>query len=82
MRIVAFRSGMIDHTLLTMLAKKNGKLAEEIVREVVPSVAEYQTEPAVYHRARRRILAALDGDSNAATSEERPAFGVGPKLPN
>ena len=62
MRIVAFRSGLVDHTLLTMLAEKDGKLAEEIAREVVPSATEYRTDPAVYHAARRRILAALDGE--------------------
>ncbi|HUT91621.1 MAG TPA: DUF4091 domain-containing protein [Thermoguttaceae bacterium] len=62
MRIVAFRSGLVDHTLLTMLAEKDGKLAEEIAREVVPSATEYRTDPAVYHNARRRILAALDGE--------------------
>lgn len=60
MRIVAFRSGLTDHTLLTKLAEKDPKLAEDIVRRIVPSATEYQTDPAVYHAARRQILSALD----------------------
>ena len=60
MRIVAFRSGLIDHTLLTMLAEADPKLAEEIVRGIIPSATEYRTDPAVYHAERRRILIALD----------------------
>jgi hypothetical protein len=63
MRIVAFRSGLVDHTLLAMLAEKDGKVAEEIVRKIVPSATEYRTDPAAYHAARRRILDALDGES-------------------
>ena len=62
MRIVAFRSGMIDHTLLTMLAEKNEQLARDIVRDIVPSVTRYQTNASVYHDARRRILLALDDE--------------------
>ena len=60
MRIVAFRSGLIDHTLLGMLAEKDERVAEELVQEIVPSATGYQTDPAAYHAARRRILAALD----------------------
>lgn len=60
MRIVAFRSGLIDHTLLTMLAEKDAKLAAEISDGVVPSATEYRTDPAAYHAARRRILSVLD----------------------
>jgi len=60
MRIVAFRSGLIDHTLLTMLAETDPKLAEDIVRGIISSATEYRTDPAVYRAARRRILIALD----------------------
>jgi hypothetical protein len=59
MRIVAFRSGLIDHTLLTMLAEKDGALAAEIADSLVPSATEYSTDPAAYHAGRRRILEAL-----------------------
>jgi hypothetical protein len=60
MRIVAFRSGLIDHTLLAKLGETNRRLAEKIACEVIPSATEYHTDPAVYHAARRRILVALD----------------------
>ena len=60
MRIVAFRSGLIDNTLLTMLAERDRRLAEDIVGAVILSATEYHTDPAVYHAARRRILFALD----------------------
>ena len=60
MRIVAFRSGLIDHTLLIMLAEKDDELSDEIVRGMVPSATEYTTDPAVYHAARGRVLSALD----------------------
>ncbi len=60
MRIVAFRSGMIDHTLLTMLAEKDPTQASRIALEIAPEAIDYQTDPAVYHAARRRILSALD----------------------
>ena len=61
MRIVAFYSGMIDHTLLTMLAEKDRALAEALALEIIPEATRYQTDPATYHAARRRILSALDG---------------------
>ncbi len=60
MRIVAFRSGLIDHTLLTMLAEKDEKLAAKITERLFPSATEYETDPAAYHSARRQILRALD----------------------
>ena len=60
MRIVAFRSGLIDHTLLTMLAEKDAQLAARITDRLVPSSTEYQIDPAAYHAARKQILNALE----------------------
>lgn len=60
MRIVAFRAGLIDHTLLTMLAEEDKDLAVQITDTLIRSATDYLTEPAVYHAARRRILEALD----------------------
>jgi hypothetical protein len=60
MRIVAFRSGLVDHTLLTKLAETDRSLAEDLVRTVIVSATQYRTDPAAYHAARRRILRALD----------------------
>ncbi len=35
-------------------------LAEAFAHEIVPAATRYQTNPAIYHDARRRILSALD----------------------
>jgi hypothetical protein len=50
----------LNHTLLTMLAETDAKLAAEITDSLIPSATEYSTDPAAYHAARRRVLAALD----------------------
>ena len=60
MRIVAFRAGLIDHTLLTMLANEDEDLAVQITGTLIRSATDYSTDPAAYHAARRRILEALD----------------------
>ena len=60
MRILAFRTGLIDHALLTMLAKKDKELVMQITNTLVPSATEYETRPAPYHTARRQLLTALD----------------------
>ena len=59
MRVLAFRDGVVDYTLLSMLAAKDRSAAEAIVRTVVRSATDYETESSVYHRARRALLDAL-----------------------
>jgi hypothetical protein len=66
MRIVAFREGLTDHTLLSMLAESDASIAEGIARQIVPSATDYPTDPARYRAARRRILDALEGESAPA----------------
>lgn len=61
MRIVAYRAGLIDHTLLSTLGEVDPEAAAGIAREVFPSPTAYSTDPAVYQAARRRVLLALDG---------------------
>jgi hypothetical protein len=60
MRIVSFREGLLDNALLTMLAERSGASAADVVRQVVRSPADFERDPAAYHRARRSILEALD----------------------
>ncbi len=60
LRMVAFRDGLLDHALLTMLRRRNPAQAEAILRSVVPSPKAAAREPAAYHRARRELLARLD----------------------
>ena len=43
-----------------IIAEGGPELAEKIVDEIFPSATEYQTDPTVYHSARRQILLALD----------------------
>lgn len=59
MRMVAFREGLIDHTLLTMLARKDARKADRITKTVVRSLTDYEREPGPYHEARKALLDAL-----------------------
>lgn len=59
LRQVAFREGMIDHTLLSMLAERQPERADRIMRDIARSIRDYATEPAAFHRARRHLLVAL-----------------------
>ena len=59
LRVIAFRAGVLDYTLLTMLAQKDAAAAEAIVKTVVRGATDYETAPSAYHRARRALLEAL-----------------------
>lgn len=60
MRMVAFRDGMLDHQLLTMLAQKNQAMADSISNNIAKSLIDYKRDAASYHRARKELLNALD----------------------
>jgi len=60
MRMVAFRAGLLDHTLLKMLAKKDQARADEIMQKIARTVVNYEKDPQAYHRARKSLLTALD----------------------
>ncbi len=60
-RMVAFRDGMVDHALLTQLAKIDPEAARSITDRIVRSLVDYSQRPADYHRARAMLLEALDG---------------------
>jgi hypothetical protein len=60
MRALAFREGVQDHALLTMLAKHDKGRADAIVAEIVQSLTDYATAPASFHRVREMMLRALD----------------------
>lgn len=59
-RIVSFREGLIDHALLTMLEKRNPKLAKDMVTTIVPNITTFERNPVAYHQTRTAILEALD----------------------
>lgn len=60
MRMIAFRDGMIDHTLLKMLEAKNRKKADEIMNLIARTALDYESKPAVYHKTRKTLLEILD----------------------
>ena len=59
MRMVAFREGLLDHTLLTMLARSDRGKADEIMQGIARSLYDFERRPEPYHRARRELLEAL-----------------------
>jgi hypothetical protein len=60
LRMVAFRDGLVDYTLLSMLAERDSKRADEIMGGIARTIADYEREPEAYHRARAMLLMALD----------------------
>jgi hypothetical protein len=60
LRMVAFRDGLIDHRLVTLLAERDAELAGRIAKQIARSIVDYQTDAASFHVARRRLLSALD----------------------
>ena len=60
LRMVAFREGLVDHALLTMLAQTDRKAAQAIRTRILRSPIDYETSPSAYRAARRALLEALD----------------------
>jgi len=60
LRMVAFREGLTDHHLLTLLARHNPQQAEQIRKKIVRSITDYQKDAQSFHSARRELLEALD----------------------
>lgn len=60
MRMVAFRDGLVDHTLLQMLRGRDPQGADALRGRIARSVTDYEKSPAGYHNARRDLLVALD----------------------
>ncbi len=59
LRMVAFRDGLVDHALLTLLARRDRHRAQAIRSTIVRSVLDYETVPESYRRARQELLEAL-----------------------
>jgi hypothetical protein len=60
MRIIAFREGMQDRTLLQMLSENNSTEADNIMDDIARSATDWEDDPAAYYQARKDILDALD----------------------
>ncbi|MDA3927200.1 MAG: DUF4091 domain-containing protein [Kiritimatiellae bacterium] len=59
-RIVSFREGLIDYTLLTMLAEREPDAVDKLVTKIAPSITQFARDSVSYHQARASILEALD----------------------
>lgn len=64
MRQIVFRDGLVDHTLLTMLAEKDKEKVDAIMRIIVRSATDYEETGLRYHFAREKLLKALDKHLN------------------
>ncbi len=60
MRALAFREGLQDHALLTMLAERDKATADAVMAAIARSLTDYERAPGSYHRARKMLLEALD----------------------
>jgi len=60
LRMVAFRDGLLDHALLTLLAENDKAQADEIMATIARSLTDYAQDPGAYHRARKQLLQTLD----------------------
>ena len=59
MRMIAFRDGLTDLTLLKMLAATNQTAADNIMNDIAASDTNYARQPDIYHNARKNILLSL-----------------------
>ena len=58
-RTEAMRDGIADHTLLTMLGRKNPALAKELCGDIIYDWTKYNTSSKDFKNIRHRILTAL-----------------------
>jgi len=58
-RNILFRDGLLDHTLLTMLATKNRTAADRIMDSIARDTKDYQRDTTSYHQARQALLKEL-----------------------
>ncbi len=62
LRMTAFREGMLDHALPSVLARRRPEAAEALLKRVVRSLVEYSTKPEDYHALRAETLDLLDAE--------------------
>lgn len=60
MRMLAYRDGLIDHTLLCMLSEKDKKTADDIMKSIARATDDYEMTKSPYHNARTKMLDALE----------------------
>lgn len=62
LRMVAFREGMTDHTLLMMLAEKSSQKADKAMQLIARTLVDYQRDNDSYHQLRKYLLTELSND--------------------
>ena len=62
LRWEAFRDGLEDFELFRMLAKKDPKQAEALMKEAVRGATDYETDPARLEAVRRKVIHTLSDD--------------------
>ncbi|MBT3380025.1 MAG: DUF4091 domain-containing protein [Lentisphaerae bacterium] len=60
MRMMAFRDGLQDHALLTLLAARDSDQADAVARRMIRTLVRYERQPEAFHKVRAEILEALD----------------------
>ncbi|MFI4911846.1 MAG: carbohydrate-binding family 9-like protein [Sedimentisphaeraceae bacterium JB056] len=60
MRMLAFREGLTDYDLLSMLAEKDSETAGQILEQIIRTPVNYEKDPAAYRAARKQLLIKLD----------------------
>jgi hypothetical protein len=60
MRMMAFRDGLQDHALLTLLAARNRVEADALARKMIQTLVRYERQPEAFHAARAELLESLD----------------------
>ncbi len=61
-RFEAMRDGIADYELLSMLDKRNAKMAQALARRFILDFDRYNTDVAEFRKARREMLEALSAD--------------------
>jgi len=60
LRMLAFRDGILDHSLLARLAQIDRATADTVMQGIARDIRDYEKHPEAYHRARQQLLTALD----------------------
>ncbi len=60
LRMVTFRDGLLDYTLLSMLSEHDQAMAQTLLRRIIRTVLDFAEDPAAYHQVRKKLLQELD----------------------
>jgi hypothetical protein len=64
MRLLAFREGLVDYDLLSMIAEKDREKADRLAERIIRTPVNYEKDPAQYRRLRKEMLDLLDAPND------------------